>query len=1059
MRGLVSSRPLIYVNLGDVVMNFIDLVSFIKSFHPKAVDRCVVYGRINKVVPRPGNIFDSVKTSESGVFVEVQVLAVNLGYYKSYLKQNGVNDTVFMVNGSLITFVESGIAIPEWYELRGTLRFGTKDISNTYVGLLTYFKGSQGWEIRPSYVNDLEMEVLPDSIKFYMEKSVMMGRVVVPDNVLAMPAFTYKVGHYTPPAKVENPVTASGVAQFKCENRNTVLPMPDIYEKFRDKLSKAETARLSFMKDIVCEYGESVDDIISTVCINLMENLTRTNGRRISTGRAILKGYLTNFRGSGKKYIGRDTVADYLVKVFNEIALYIFDHNRSVTVDGAAWEICKQAFGDKELFFAGIVAEVTGVSFSEMRDAYLQLDAIGLKISSVLVKSPYILQFVTTLSFNDIEKLAICFNRHLDKELDWVRNIAILNDFINDRSNGSTLFTKTDLSKQALGIRLTRSKYKALDDYGSFIPVLTRGNVDTYLGTAKDWGYPLSSFEQCGSCEYVKRLKLSELMLAIKDYDAVGLGLVLGEYVTSTILLRKELFIFETMWKMASRTHDYALSKIDTLINEYEQNIGFTLEHMQREAVHLAIHDGFIVAGIAGSGKTTVSNCIVYVLEHLEPDLQLKFAAPTGKAAKRMQEVVRKQVKTMHSEFMLGVSDLDSDMKAIRGSTVYFFDESAMISLDLMYMCLKSIDVDTCRVFMFGDIGQLSPIGKGLPFKNLLRFMPCVFLNVAKRAAENCGIVRNGAHLYSDMEPLEETDDFKLIECGGQAIPTTVYNICSYYLGKTVIDSLPTIENITPDDIQVVVPISKDTYNWGAKKLNELLQPLFNPGRGYKDTFVVQASQNTKGTHFSIGDRVIHTDKNMYGMQWYTQTGNGVFQKVYGYGICNGEVGKIVGIFERDDVSIEPEMEDKPIDFTYPEYIRDDNNYSGENKYFVAVQYYDYIDARNIIILYRAELDTYINSNQGVVLKGDDLSKLNLFYAGTTHKLQGSEAKVVICPLDYVNFNGFITREMVYTMFTRGKVLDIGVGSVGNSPNSMLSKARRDLATKNVLTVGEVLFK
>ena len=65
----------------------------------------------------------------------------------------------------------------------------------------------------------------------------------------------------------------------------------------------------------------------------------------------------------------------------------------------------------------------------------------------------------------------------------------------------------------------------------------------------------------------------------------------------------------------------------------------------------------------------------------------------------------------------------------------------------------------------------------------------------------------------------------------------------------------------------------------------------------------------------------------------------------------------------------------------------------------------------------------------------------------------------MICPLDYVNFNGFITREMVYTMFTRGKVLDIGVGSVGNSPNSMLSKARRDLATKNVLTVGEVLFK
>ena len=136
--------------------------------------------------------------------------------------------------------------------------------------------------------------------------------------------------------------------------------------------------------------------------------------------------------------------------------------------------------------------------------------------------------------------------------------------------------------------------------------------------------------------------------------------------------------------------------------------------------------------------------------------------------------------------------------------------------------------------------------------------------------------------------------------------------------------------------------------------------------------------------------------------------------------------------------------------------MRDDSRYSEDGAYFVIVEYFDYLSQSNFYILYRAKT-TKFESQIGLSLNGDDLSKLNLFYAGTTHKLQGSQAKLIISVLGNVNFKGFITRNMIYTMMTRAEKLEFLVGSVTNDFNSMLSNARRDIASLDTLTVGEVL--
>ena len=95
-------------------------------------------------------------------------------------------------------------------------------------------------------------------------------------------------------------------------------------------------------------------------------------------------------------------------------------------------------------------------------------------------------------------------------------------------------------------------------------------------------------------------------------------------------------------------------------------------------------------------------------------------------------------------------------------------------------------------------------------------------------------------------------------------------------------------------------------------------------------------------------------------------------------------------------------------------------------------------------------------SNQGITFTGEDMSLFQLFYAGTTHKLQGSQSKLIIFVLDDFRSSDFITREMIYTMITRGSDLVIGVGSVG-SYGSMLERARKDVNIRKVNTIGELI--
>lgn len=1075
-----------------MAIEFIDLIGLLKTFGNKGIEKSRIYGKITRRLERPSNLQDGVILSETGIFVEMSVFAVNLKYYESYLRGRGVynKDGIYMANGNVMAYIDSNsinLVQGDWYTIDGTIRFGSKNASPTYVCVFNFYKTKEGrWGISPCKVSDLDIGEWDSHSQCYawMSESGRLNQITHPINVQKLPRFnSFMTSEPRPTDSEQNYEQPKAVSQnisyFNKESRTKLKEYNENVDKFESKLLESKTLSDNYINSIKSKYGysDSSIDYVKYMLDGLKRNLKRKPMPQAMTGRVIIRKYLSNFKGSNSKYAGTE-VGIYLSDIFPEISNYILDHNCVVSADGKAWDLCKSAFGDMELFYAGIVGIILGISYDNIVQMHLTCEDNDISLIRVFNENPYILQFISSLGYNEIERIALCFNKHNDKSLDEYRNVSMLHALISDTSNGSTVYTKDMILKSDIGVVLPKMKYDTMKINGTYLPSNIRVNIQEYILDISSafLGYT-GNFKQKGY-QFIRSISNQDILVALDQYNKSGLGVVSDNLVTSNSLLNKELFVFREMYKLASRTFDYDHSLIDMYINEYEEIVGFKLEEMQRYGVHLLVNAGFIVAGGAGSGKTTVSNCIVYVLRKLEPNIDIQFAAPTGKAAKRMQEVVHKEVKTLHSKFKLGMHDesvlnKNEDDVTDFGNIAFFFDEGAMITIDLLYKVLRKIDSNNCRIFLFGDFNQLPPIGKGLPFKNLLRFMPCVFLNVTKRAAEGSNITANSNYVneYSDAgnwHPLESGKDFFLLPCQGTQIQRVVRDLCAYYLDRVDsefvsyiskhlgITTLPKVDGITEDDIQVVSPLAKESYSWGSHRLNKLLEPLFNMSKSDYTTFVYKLTNNMDGSAFSVNDRVIHVDKNMYSMQWYSTYKDGCFQKIYGCGICNGEVGKIVDFVRADDCDFYDEVESCPDDFSYYASLRDDSTWTGNDKWFVVVEYYDYISDRNFYILYRAEENINVQENRGIAFKGEDLSKLNLFYAGTTHKLQGSQSKIIICVLDDVNYSGFITRQMIYTMFTRGEKLVFAVGSVGNERTSMLSRARMDIASSDIMTIGEL---
>ena len=410
------------------------------------------------------------------------------------------------------------------------------------------------------------------------------------------------------------------------------------------------------------------------------------------------------------------------------------------------------------------------------------------------------------------------------------------------------------------------------------------------------------------------------------------------------------------------------------------------LDVKQRTAVLEAARNGlFILTGGPGTGKTTTINTMIHFFERLGMDIRL--AAPTGRAAKRMTETTGYEAQTIHR--LLEVSGNPEEAHAESGfsrnkenpleTDVIIIDEMSMVDLPLMHALLEAISVGT-RLILVGDQNQLPSVGPGSVLKDMIRSERFAIVKLTKifRQAGESDIVVN-AHKINAGELVvldnKSKDFFFLKRSDSDVILRVVLAL--------VQEKMPRYVNADPLEIQVLTPMKKGLL--GVERLNAMLQRYLNPPSPEKK----ETEQG--GRLFREGDKVMQI-KNNYQLEWEIRTARGLTIDS-GQGVFNGDMGVIREIDPFEE-TVEVEF-DEQRRITYP---------------FAM------------------------------------LEELELAYAITIHKAQGSEYPAVVLPL-LPGPRLLYNRNLLYTAVTRAKKCITIVGSEETFQEMIQNKSEQERYT------------
>ena len=414
----------------------------------------------------------------------------------------------------------------------------------------------------------------------------------------------------------------------------------------------------------------------------------------------------------------------------------------------------------------------------------------------------------------------------------------------------------------------------------------------------------------------------------------------------------------------------------NALIRKYEETNGIELSEEQRRAVISSLANGVtVITGGPGTGKTTILNAIIYILE--ESGQKVAVTAPTGRAAKRIMETGGHFAQTVHRLLEYYYDETRKAMAFGKNSEdpldydCVIVDEASMMDILLCDALLEAVRENT-RLILVGDKDQLPSVGPGNVLGDMIASdcLNTIFLNRIYRQDEESDIVTNAHRINHGDYPVFRSgnSDFEVIRLDSQK--DIRQRICDV------------IKSLDLDNVQVLTPVKKGIL--GTGELNEELQKVFNPPESDKEELKFGKKI------FREGDRVMQI-KNDYQLSYkrerHDRYGGDGTQEGYlredGKGIFNGETGRIIGI-DREAKSVTVAFDDDSFGRTW-------------GRRFALYEY-------------------------------SKLDELEQAFAVTVHKSQGSEYPVVVIPVTW--FPPMLaTRSLIYTAVTRGKSRVILVGN------------------------------
>lgn len=416
---------------------------------------------------------------------------------------------------------------------------------------------------------------------------------------------------------------------------------------------------------------------------------------------------------------------------------------------------------------------------------------------------------------------------------------------------------------------------------------------------------------------------------------------------------------------------------IEQLIYETELQSRITYAKKQRQAITSALTNPMLLmTGGPGTGKTTTLNAMIYCLQELGQ--RVYITAPTGRAAKRISDLTGYEAKTIHR--LLGVQFEDGVPKFLHHANnplrcdVLIIDEVSMVDVLLFANLLQALPLD-CKLILVGDSDQLPSVGAGSLLKHLIesKCMPVIALKEIFRQAKKSCIITNAHRIVKgEMPDLSRKDnDFFFFH-------RTDFNQVSSLVLDLACTRLPHAYGYSPvQDIQIITPTRQGLL--GTVELNKAIQARLNPPTAEKAQF------RSSIYVFRVGDKVMQT-KNNYDITWIRETAM---------------------IHHPDDINMESELE-----------ITEEK---GSGIFNGDIGIILHIDRRSheITIDFDGRITEYPASM---------IDQLELAYAMTVHKSQGSEFEVVIMPL-LGRMEKLSYRNLFYTAVTRAKKLLILVST------------------------------
>lgn len=421
---------------------------------------------------------------------------------------------------------------------------------------------------------------------------------------------------------------------------------------------------------------------------------------------------------------------------------------------------------------------------------------------------------------------------------------------------------------------------------------------------------------------------------------------------------------------------------LSTYIEIVEKILHITYTEKQKEAIKQALSSPIsVVTGGPGTGKTTVIRGIIEVYARLY-DLDLSsnqieehiaLIAPTGRAARRMNEVMGIKAQTIHRQLGYNYEGhflFDETFQLPQKLIV--IDESSMIDIFLANQLFKSISSDAI-VIIVGDKDQLPSVGPGQVLGDILasKTVSVIELSEIHRQAKNSGIITLATKINTQTiknDQLVDSNDLTLIPLRQDEVINSIIHSVDQALDANY-DLI--------DDIQVLAPMYKGPI--GIDQINKALQKHF---------------QSATAKHIQFADKTYYV-------------GDKVIQLVNSpeKGIMNGDIGYIHDITKTTN-----------------------------NEDLIAVMF---------------------DTNK-VFYHKPDLEELNLAYAISIHKSQGSEYAVVIMPLA-IGYQVMLRKELLYTGITRTKSHLTLIGSLNLIEKSAnLLNEKRQTALKAFLSEEEL---